>query len=93
MIAWVPANRDGQVFADPLSFRWDRDPDKNLLYGAGLHVCPGAPLARLELRVLAEELLTQTIRIELIPHQSPVPAVFPAGGFAHIPLKIVRADS
>lgn len=93
MIAWVPANRDGRAFADPLCFRWDRDPGRNLLYGAGVHVCPGAPLARLELRVLAEELLAHTAVIEMLPGQPPEPASFPAGGFARIPVRMVRAVS
>jgi hypothetical protein len=34
-----------------------RDPATNLLYGAGIHVCPGAPVARLELRLMMEEVL------------------------------------
>lgn len=38
---WIAANRDGRVFADPEIFRLDRDPTANLLYGAGIHVCPG----------------------------------------------------
>lgn len=91
MISWVSANRDGRAFAEPLAFRWNRDPGKNLLYGAGMHVCPGAPLARLELRVLAEELLTRTASIELTPGQPAVPADPPAGGFALVPLTLARA--
>src|SRR5690606_14356400 len=54
-LLWASANRDEAVFGDPDEFRLDRDPSLNLLYGAGIHVCPGAPLARLELRVLMEE--------------------------------------
>jgi cytochrome P450 len=44
---WDSANRDEAEFGDTDEFRLDRDPAKNLLYGAGIHVCPGAPLARL----------------------------------------------
>src|SRR5690606_1907000 len=50
-LLWIAANRDEQVFDEPGEVRLDRDPRPNLLYGAGIHVCPGAPLARLELRV------------------------------------------
>src|SRR5690625_5155415 len=59
-VIWASANRDEQVFGDPDEFRLDRDPADNLLYGAGIHVCPGAPLARLEMRVFLEELLAAT---------------------------------
>lgn len=55
---WGAANTDPDVFEQPNQFRWDRDPRDNLLYGAGIHVCPGAPLARLELRVFTYALLT-----------------------------------
>ncbi len=63
---WVSANRDGNVFEDPEEFRFDRDPSMNLLYGAGIHVCPGAPLARLEMRVVLEEMLKNSSKIKLL---------------------------
>jgi cytochrome P450 len=88
-LIWISANRDGRVFKDPDAFRLDRDPSKNLLYGAGIHVCPGAPLARMELRVVMEELLERTARIEAVPGKSPTNAVYPASGFSNLPL-IVR---
>lgn len=84
---WIAANRDGRVFEEPNSFRWDRDTSKNLLYGAGIHVCPGAPLARLEMRVAMEELLAQTTLVELAD-QPPVNAVYPASGFSILPLRM-----
>ncbi len=87
-LIWIAANRDGCVFEDPDSFRLDRDPDKNLLYGAGIHVCPGAPLARMELRVAMEELLERTSGIQPVPDKSPTNAVYPASGFAALPLQI-----
>lgn len=89
-LVWLSGNRDEQVFEDPLSFRWDRDPSQNLLYGAGLHVCPGAPLARLQQRVFMEELLASTESIALIGGRSPLPADYPAGGFSTVPLRIVK---
>lgn len=59
---WGAANTDPEVFEQPHQFRWDRDPRDNLLYGAGIHVCPGAPLARLELRVFTQALLSHKTR-------------------------------
>lgn len=85
---WIAANRDGRVFEAPGEFRLDRDQTPNLLYGAGIHVCPGAPLARLELRVVLEELLARTRHIEPDPERSPERAQYPASGFAVLPLRI-----
>jgi cytochrome P450 len=51
------ANRDGSVFADADSFDVGRKPNPHLGFGQGVHYCLGANLARLELRVLFEELL------------------------------------
>ena len=87
-VIWASANRDEAVFGDPDAFRLDRDPAQNLLYGAGIHVCPGAPLARLELRIIMEELLQHTHQIALAPGQQPVTAVYPGSGFSSLPLHI-----
>lgn len=85
---WISANRDGRVFEEPRAFRLDRDPAANLLYGAGVHVCPGAPLARMEMRVCLEQLLEQTTRIQAVPGKAPTRAVYPASGFATLPLQV-----
>ncbi len=87
-IVWIAGNRDPEVFERPGEFRLDRDPADNLLYGAGIHVCPGAPLARLELRVVMEELLCATTRIEPDPETEPVRAHWPAAGFERLPLQL-----
>ncbi|NLD69055.1 MAG: cytochrome P450 [Limnobacter sp.] len=87
-VLWASANRDEEVFGDPDEFRLDRRPEDNLLYGAGVHVCPGAPLARLELRVLFEELLDGTTRLDPVPGQDAVRAVYPGSGFAQLPLLV-----
>lgn len=51
------ANRDAAVFQDPDVFDVARKPNAHLGFGHGVHYCLGANLARLELRVLFEELL------------------------------------
>lgn len=90
-INWMAANRDPDVFAGADTFRLDRDPSRNLLYGAGIHVCPGAALARLELRLLVEELLAATSVIEPVAGRPPTLARPPASGYATLPLHLVRA--
>ncbi|MCW5552093.1 MAG: cytochrome P450 [Verrucomicrobiae bacterium] len=87
-LMWISANRDERVFEEPDSFRFDRDPSKNLLWGAGIHVCPGAPLAKLEMKVFMEELLAHTQDIVTIPETSPALAAYPASGFTTLPLRI-----
>ena len=84
---WIAANRDPAVFSEPDRFDPSRDPADNLLYGAGIHVCPGAPLARMELIVMMEELLGQTRLISLPPGKPPTLAVYPASGFDRLPLQ------
>ena len=88
-IHWIAANRDPRAFDEPDSFRIDRDPSPNLLYGAGIHVCPGAPLARLELCVLMEELLARTSAITLAESRPPVRAVHPDAGYAALLVRLV----
>lgn len=46
------ANLDPAVFSEPLAFRPERNEAANLSFGAGIHFCIGAPLARLELNVV-----------------------------------------
>lgn len=45
------ANRDPAVWDDPATFRPDRELRPHLSFGGGIHLCVGAPLARLELQV------------------------------------------
>jgi cholest-4-en-3-one 26-monooxygenase len=57
------ANRDAGVFADPDRFDVSRSPNDHLTFGFGAHFCLGAQLARLELKVIFEELLDRLPRI------------------------------
>jgi cytochrome P450 len=59
------ANRDSSVFVDPDVFDVARSPNPHLGFGQGVHYCLGAHLARLELRVLFEELLARFASVSL----------------------------
>ncbi len=58
-------NRDEAVFDDPFAFRVDRKPNSHVAFGHGVHLCLGLHLARLELRILFEELLPRLDHVEL----------------------------
>jgi len=88
-IMWGAANRDPQAFEQADRFRLDRDQSANLLYGAGVHVCPGAGLARLELRLFFEHLLKVTRKFTLSATTPPVRALYPAGGYSRLSLKVL----
>jgi cytochrome P450 len=62
---FASANRDEQVFRDPDRVDIRREPNPHLGFGLGRHFCIGAPLARLEARVMFEELLPRLGRVEV----------------------------
>jgi len=58
LIWYIAANRDDSVFEDPFRFDIRRDPNPHVAFGGGgPHFCLGANLARLEIRVMFEEIL------------------------------------
>jgi cytochrome P450 len=58
------ANRDPAVFADPDDFRVDRDPREHVAFGAGIHYCLGATLARTEARIALGAILDRYSALE-----------------------------
>ncbi|HEY0315697.1 MAG TPA: cytochrome P450 [Sphingomonas sp.] len=56
-VGWAAANRDPAMFEEPACFRLDRASNRHMSFGFGIHNCPGANLARMEMRVVLEELL------------------------------------
>jgi cytochrome P450 len=70
MLATAAANRDPRRWTDPQEFILDRPKIKEHLgFGRGAHVCIGAPLARVEVRVILEKFLELTADIDLDPAQ------------------------
>jgi cytochrome P450 len=85
-LMWIAANRDPRAFAEADAIKLDRDNTASLVWGQGIHLCIGAPLARLEMRVALEELLARTTRFALTP-DTPVRKVYPGNGLAALHLR------
>jgi cytochrome P450 len=62
---WASANRDETVFTDPEVFDIHRSPNPHVAFGDGTHACLGDQLARIEIRLLLEELLDRVAEIRL----------------------------
>jgi len=75
MLVWAAANRDPDVLEDPDALRLDRPhPKQHMGFGRGRHFCVGAPLARLEARVVVEEVLSATRQLRLRGDDPPIHA-------------------
>jgi len=82
LLMYPSGNRDATVFADPFRFDIARDPNPHVAFGGrGAHHCLGSSLARLELRVMFEELLRRFPDLELAADEAPPlrPANFVVG--------------
>jgi cholest-4-en-3-one 26-monooxygenase len=71
LLMYGAANTDDREFDEPDRFDVTRRPNHHLAFGFGTHFCLGANLARLELRVLFEELLRVLPDIRLVPGHEP----------------------
>jgi cytochrome P450 len=65
MLCYASGNRDEDVFEEPFKFRCDRKPNRHVAFGYGAHLCLGQYLAKLEMRILFEELLPRLKSIAL----------------------------
>ncbi len=90
MLNYVSANRDEDVFADPFAFNTDREKNQQIAFGFGAHVCLGQHLARMEMRILMEELLPRIKSPELTGEPARVESVF-VGGLKRLPIRFEAA--
>ena len=73
-LCWASANRDEKAFPEPDKVRLDRKPNPHVAFGAGIHICIGAPHARLLLRTLLLQCSQRVGSIEIlnaVPHLEP----------------------
>jgi cytochrome P450 family 142 subfamily A polypeptide 1 len=89
LLMYPSGNRDEAVFEDPFRFDIARDPNPHVAFGGrGAHHCLGSSLARLELRVMFEELVRRLPDLELASSEPPPlrPANFVVG-IEHLPVR------
>ena len=81
LLMYPSANRDEAVFDAPERFDVGREPNPHVAFGFGTHFCLGAALARLEIRVMFEELLPRLRDLHLAPGVAPerIPNAFVRG--------------
>jgi len=71
LLLYPSANRDEDVFDDPFRFDVSRTPNDHVAFGFGTHFCLGNSLARLELKVMFEQLLARLPDLELVDEAEP----------------------
>ena len=90
MLNYVAANHDPAQFIEPRKFDAARSPNRHLAFGAGAHQCLGLHLARLEMRILFEELLDRVESVELAGDWARSKSTF-VGGLKTLPLRVKAA--
>lgn len=90
MLCYASGNRDEDVFEDPYTFKVDRKPNNHIAFGFGGHLCLGQHLARLELRILFEELLGRIDSLELDGEPKQTQAYF-VNGPKTVPIRFKAA--
>ena len=86
LLSYVSANRDEDIFDDPMRFDVGRDPNKHLSFGYGVHFCLGAALARMEMNSFFTELIPRIKTIELAGEPQLSATIF-VGGLKHLPIR------
>ena len=90
MLCYASGNRDEAVFEAPDQFRVDRTSNKHLAFGYGAHLCLGQHLAKMEMRILWEELIPRLKSVELAGEPALSQAVF-VNGPKRLPIRFEMA--
>jgi cytochrome P450 len=79
MLCYASGNRDEDAFENPFEYDVERNPNQQIAFGYGAHVCLGQHLARMEMRIFWEELLPRLESVELDGTPSRSIATFVSG--------------
>jgi cholest-4-en-3-one 26-monooxygenase len=86
---YISANRDEAVFDDPYTFDITRNPNPHIAFGAGgPHFCLGTNLARMEIKVMLEELVARVPKIEQVSEPVRLRSNF-INGIKHLPVRLL----
>jgi hypothetical protein len=86
LLSYPSGNRDEEAFVDPFRFDVERDPNKHVAFGYGVHFCLGAALARMEIRSFFNELIPRLDTIEMSGDAQYIASTF-VGGLKHLPVR------
>lgn len=89
-LSYPSANRDPDFFSNPDAFDIRRSPNQHLSFGNGPHMCLGQHLAKLDMRVLFEELMPRVASIELVGEPQYTETNF-IGGLHSLPVRFTAA--
>ncbi len=88
-LSWASANLDPEQFENPETLDIERTPNLHLTFGHGVHKCVGAPLARLEIQIVLEELLGLTQSFALGGNALNSSTTFFQNGYEQLPLALI----
>jgi cytochrome P450 len=86
LLSYPSANRDEEVFDDPVTFDVGRTPNKHLAFGFGVHYCLGHLLARMEVKAVLKALLPRLRSVELAGEPALMQTLF-VGGHKRLPIR------
>jgi len=86
MLCYPSGNRDEEVFDEPDAFRPQRAPNRHLSFGYGAHLCLGQHLAKMEMRILWEEMIPRLSSLEFAGEPTRAEAAF-VGGPKRLPIR------
>jgi cytochrome P450 len=92
MMAYPSANRDDEAFERPFSFIADRNPNRHVGFGFGIHACIGMYLAKIEMVIFFRELLARVNSIALTGEPAWIETSF-LGGVKRLPISFKASEA
>ena len=90
LLGFPAANRDPAAFKDADKFIIDREENRHVAFGLGIHRCAGSNLARLELRIAIEEFVKRYPKFELADPAGVTWAPGQIRGPRNLPIRVLK---